>query len=290
MENVTQGLPESPARRATRVARVGARYGFGFVFGTRFLPRPRRGEPGRVGTRLRQALEELGPNFAELGRFLAARRDLLPPEVATELARVRVAAAPVPFAEARAIVERELGNALERLFLRFEEAPVRVGVFTQSHRAVLPGERPVLVVFSRPGVRRDLLAMRPVADLTRRRLGDRLPLDPVELISLFATSAAQRRDAYFAAQTARRLREMEGFAPRAPEVYRRHSSGRCVTFEAPRRPAPLPPEARREVSEALVRLALVEGLFFADLSPGRFAVDEAGELWVSDPTEALVVD
>lgn len=208
MENVTQGLPESPARRATRVARVGARYGFGFVFGTRFLPRPRRGEPGRVGTRLRQALEELGPNFAELGRFLAARRDLLPPEVATELARVRVAAAPVPFAETRAIVERELGNALERLFLRFEEAPVRVGVFTQSHRAVLPGERPVLVVFSRPGVRRDLLAMRPVADLTRRRLGDRLPLDPVELISLFATSAAQRRDAYFAAQTARRLREL----------------------------------------------------------------------------------
>ena len=71
----------------------------------------------------------------------------------------------------------ELGNTLERLFIEFEEVPVRVGPFTQSHQAVLPGGRPALLVVDRTGVRRDLLAMRPVADLTRRRLGDRLPLD-----------------------------------------------------------------------------------------------------------------
>src|SRR5919206_1205839 len=82
MEKVTRGLPESPARRAARIARVGARYGFGFVFGNRFVPRRQRAEPGRVGTRLRLSFEELGPTFAELGRFLAARRDLLPPDVA----------------------------------------------------------------------------------------------------------------------------------------------------------------------------------------------------------------
>ena len=57
MEKVTRGLPESPARRAARIARVGARYGFGFVFGTRFVPRHRRAEPGRVGTRLRLSFE-----------------------------------------------------------------------------------------------------------------------------------------------------------------------------------------------------------------------------------------
>src|SRR5918998_6881691 len=140
-----RGLPDSPARRAGRIARLGARYGFGFVFGRRFLPRRRREEPGRVGTRLRLSLEELGPTFAELGRFLSVRRDLIPPDIAAELERTRVSAKPIAFAETRAYVERELGNTLERLFLKFEEIPARVGPFTQSHRAVLPGGRPALV-------------------------------------------------------------------------------------------------------------------------------------------------
>src|ERR671916_1815837 len=224
-------LPDSPARRAARIARVGARYGFGFVFGSRFLPRPRRTEPGRVGVRLRAAFEDLGPTFAELGRFLAARRDLLPPDVAAELERTTVAVKPLTFAETRALVERELGNTLERLFLEFEEVPTRVGPFTQAHRASLPGERPALVVVVRPGVRRDLLAIRPVADLARRRLSDRLPLDPSAAVAEFAAHAAHRRDMFFAAQTARRLNEMEGLRLRAPAVYRGYSSGRCVTFE-----------------------------------------------------------
>src|SRR5215213_9572226 len=137
MEKATQGLPESPARRAARIARVGARYGFGFVFRSRLLPGRSRDEPGRVGTRLRFSLEELGPTFAELGRFLSVRRDLIPPDIAAELGHARVIAKPIHFAETRAYVERELGNTLERLFVEFEEVPVRTGPFTQSHRAVL---------------------------------------------------------------------------------------------------------------------------------------------------------
>jgi ubiquinone biosynthesis protein len=291
MEKVTRGLPESPARRAARVARVGARYGFGFVFGSRFLPRPRRAEPGRVGTRLRNALEDLGPTFAELARFLSARKDLLPPDVADELGRATVAVKPVVFAETRSLVERELGNTLERLFLRFEDVPVRIGPFTQAHRTVLPGERPALVVVSRPGIRRDLLAMRPVADLARRRLGGRLPLDPAEAVAEFVAHASHRRDMYFAAQTARRLKEMEGFRLRIPDVYRGYSTARCLTLEAPAEPAPPSEEQYRGVSRALVRLALTEGIFLADLAPERFVADgETGEIWLADPTETFAMD
>src|ERR687894_2441425 len=289
MERVSRDLPESSARRAARIARVGARYGFGFVFRSRLLPGRRREEPGRVGTRLRYSLEELGPTFAELGRFLSSRRDLLPPEVAVELERTTVVVKPIPFAETRALVERELGNTLERLFLEFEEVPTRVGTFTQAHRATLPGERPALVVVVRPGVRRDLLAMRPVADLARRRLSDRLPLDPSAAVAEFAAHAAQRRDMYFAAQTARRLRELEGLGLRAPDVYRGYSSGRCVTFEAPAYRGPLEGEQYGEVSEALVRLALAEGIFLADPAPERFAAD-GSTIWLADPTEAFSLD
>jgi ubiquinone biosynthesis protein len=289
MEKVTRGLPESPARRAARIARVGATYGFGFVFGNRFVPRRRRADPRRVGMRLRLSFEELGPTFAELGRFLAARRDLLPPEVATELERTTVAVKPLPFAETRALVERELGNTLERLFLKFEEAPSRVGPFTQAHRVMLPGERPALAVVVRTGVRRDLLAMRPVADLARRRLSERLPLDPSAAVAEFATHVAQRRDMYFAAQITRRLKEMEDLRLRVPDVYRGYSSSRCITFEAPAEPTPLGGDRYREMSQALVWMAVAEGIFLADLAPERFAAD-GSEIWLSDPTEAFSVD
>ena len=283
-------MPESPARRVGRIARVGARYGFGFVFRRRLSPGRRRGEPGRVGTRLRFSLEELGPTFAELGRFLSIRRDLIPPDVAVELGRTSVLAAPIRFAEARAYVERELGNTLERLFVEFEEVPVRVGPFTQSHRVVLPGGRPALVVFDRTGVRRDLLAMRPVADLTRRRLGDQLPLDPSAIVAEFTAHVTQRRDMFAAAQVSRRLNELEDFRLRVPEVYRDYSTGRCITFEEPADSALPGQEHYPEVSGALVRLALSEGILLADPARARFVLGTAGELWLADPTEAFALD
>src|SRR5919112_3182167 len=269
MDRVSRDLPESPARRVGRIARVGARYGFGFVFKRRLSPDRRRGEPGRVGTRLRLFLEELGPTFAELGRFLSVRRDLIPPDIAAELERTRVVAKPIAFAETRAYVERELGNTLERLFVAFEEVPVRVGPFTQSHRAVLPGGRPALVVVRRTGVRRDLLAMRPVADLTRRRLGDQLPLDPSAIVTEFAAHVNQRRDMFASAQLTHRLGGLEDFRIKVPEIYKDYSTGRCITFEEPGDPGLPGQEHYGKVSEALVWLALSEGILLADLARGR---------------------
>src|SRR5215211_6294642 len=291
MERVSRDLPESPARRVGRIARVGARYGFGFVFKRRLSPGRRREEPGRVGTRLRQSLEEVGPTFAELGRFLSVRRDLIPPDIAAELERTRVVAKPIAFAETRAYVERELGNTLERLFVEFDEVPVRVGPFTQSHRAVLPGGRPALVVVRRTGVRRDLLAMRPVADLTRRRLGDQLPLDPSAVVTEFTAHVTQRRDMFASAQITRRLGELEDFRLLVPDVYRDYSTGRCITFETPADSAPLEEEHYLKVSETLVRLALTEGVFLADPAEERFVLDfPAGGLWLADPTETFGLD
>src|SRR5215216_2076489 len=291
MERVSRDLPESPARRVARIARVGARYGFGFVFRRQLRPRRRGEEPGRVGTRLRLSLEELGPTFAELGRFLSVRRDLIPPDVAAELGRARVVAKPISFAETRARIERELGNTLERLFIEFEEIPVRVGPFTQSHLAVLPGGRPALVVVNRTGVRRDLLAMRPVADLTRRRLGDRLPLDPSTLVAEFTAHVTHRRDMYSSAQISRRMRELEDFLLLVPDVYRDYSTGRCVTFEGPANSAPLEEQHYVQISEALVWLALTEGVILADPAEERFVLDfPTGGLWLADPTEAFGLD
>ena len=288
-QKVTRGLPEGAGRRAAAVARVGARYGFGFVFRRRLFRRRRNVDLGRVGTRLRLSFEELGPNYVALGRFLATRRDLIPRDVAEELEKAYVPLKPIPPGEVRSLVERELGNELKRLFLEFEELPTRIGVFTQSHRAVLPGDRPALVVMNRPGIRRDLLAMRPVAEVTRRRIGAQLPVNPSEMVAEFAAHATQRRDLHFVAQTIRRLRELDVFPLRIPEVYRDYSTGRCITLEAPAAPGPMEPSMYRGASGALVRLTLENGIFFAELGPERFAAAE-GNVWFSDPTEIFALD
>ena len=291
MDRASRASPRGLTGRVTRIARVGARYGFGFVFGGRFSFRRRETDTGRVGPRLRLSFEELGSTFAEFGRFLSARGDLLLRDVAAELGRASVFVKPLAPAEVRVRVERELGNTLERLFLEFEEAPTRTGVFTQSHRAMLPGGRPALVVLDRSGVRRDLLAMRSVAELTRRRLGERLPLDPVRAATEFSSHVAHRRDMYSAAQNLQRLRNLDDPGMRAPGMYRDYSTDRCITFEAPPVTSldPLTTEQYRRASSALIRLALVDGLFLPDVVPERF-VSSDGELWLADPTEMFALD
>jgi ubiquinone biosynthesis protein len=289
-ERLTRGLPEGAARRAARIIRVGASYDFDFVLGRRIpLRGKRRMEPEAIGSRLRLSFEELGPNFVELGRFLSARGDLLPPGVVGELRRSKLVVEPMPPETVRGVLERELGGTLESLFVEFEGAPARSGVATQSHRAVLPGGRPALVVVNRPGLRADLLAMRPVADVARRRLGERLPLDPNGTVAEFAAHMNHRRDMYSAAQSARRIRALEGVGLRVPESYRDYSTERCVTFQ---RPADATPDESgyREAAGAVIRLALAEGFFLADLVPERLAVDTDGGLWLADPTEIFTLD
>lgn len=295
-----------------RIARVGARYGFGFVFRSRLVP-SRGADLSRVGTRLRRSFEDLGATYVELGRYLSARGDLIPPNISYELGRTRLPVRPMPLSEVSALVERELHSDLFRLFVSFDETPHRVGPLTQSHRAVLPGDRPALVVVRRQGLRRDLLAMRPVADLVRRRLGSRLPLDPSETVADFISQVNHRRDMYFAAQTTRRIAsvneadggeafdELRGKRERdslqVPKVYRSHSASRCITFARPEGESPsglsFGEDASRtslRVAKLIVDLALTEGIFFADLVPERFFVDGSGGVWISDPTEVFSLD
>ncbi|WP_119066740.1 AarF/UbiB family protein [Rubrobacter indicoceani] len=295
-----------PAGVVRRIARVGARYGFGFVFRSRLTP-SRGADLGRVGVRLRRSFEDLGPTYVELGRYLAARGDIISPDIADELGRERLPVRPMPFSEVRELLERELHSDLFRLFVSVEDAPHRSGPLTQSHRAVLPGGRPALVVVRRGGLRRDLLAMRPVAELVRRRLESRLTLDPSETVADFTAQVNHRRDMYFAAQTSRRVRdagepdasevadELRGGPLRerlyVPKVYRSHSASRCITFEFPSDAiSELTAENALRAAKLSVELALTEGIFFADLVRERLSVDGSGRIWLTDPTEVFSLD
>jgi ubiquinone biosynthesis protein len=158
--------------RLWHIQRVVARYGL-----REFLDgKPRGGEPR--GVRLRRALEELGPVFIKFGQALSTRPDILPPEIAFELAKLQDRVPPFPGAQARQIIEQALGRGVDALFAEFDETPLASASVAQVHAARLKPESPadpgfaVVVKVLRPGVElsivKDIELLHTLASLIER--------------------------------------------------------------------------------------------------------------------------
>jgi ubiquinone biosynthesis protein len=124
------------------------------------------------GVRLRLALQSLGPLFVKLGQVLSTRRDLLPADVADELAGLRDQVQAFDSAQAKALVAQAIGKPLGEVFAYFEEAPLASASIAQVHAAGLPDGRAVVVKVRRPGIeariRDDIALMRQMARLLQR--------------------------------------------------------------------------------------------------------------------------
>src|SRR5271165_6579785 len=113
------------ARRLIQIQRVLVRHGLDDFVRATHLYRPlrfvylispwtwfQRRSPYSRGERLRLALVELGPIFVKFGQALSTRRDLLPVDVADELAKLQDRVPPFPGAIAVAAIEKTFGKAL----------------------------------------------------------------------------------------------------------------------------------------------------------------------------------
>ncbi len=102
--------------------------------------------------RLRLALEALGPIFVKFGQMLSTRRDLMPPDIADELARLQDRVPPFPSEQVVAILERNYGRPVDDVFRDFERTPVASASVAQVHFAELPNGTPVAIKVLRPGI------------------------------------------------------------------------------------------------------------------------------------------
>lgn len=171
------------------------------------------------GMRLRQALERLGPIFVKFGQVLSTRRDLLPLDVADELAKLQDQVAPFESSVAIAIVERALGKPLADLFESFEHQPVASASIAQVHFAVLVDrqgrKREVAVKVLRPGmlsaIDKDLSLMGMVAGWIEGLSADGKRLRPREVVAEFNKYLHDELDLIREASSAAQLRRnMEG--------------------------------------------------------------------------------
>ncbi len=126
---------------------------------------PRRREPRAV--RIRKALEDLGPIYVKFGQILSTRRDLLPDDIAEELARLQDRVPPFPGARAKAMIEAAQGQPVSEVFNAFDETPLASASIAQVHAARLHDGTEVVVKVLRPNIRqyirRDVSLLRTIA-------------------------------------------------------------------------------------------------------------------------------
>ncbi|MDO8812493.1 MAG: ubiquinone biosynthesis regulatory protein kinase UbiB [Gallionella sp.] len=139
--------------------------------------------------RLRLALENLGPIFVKFGQLLSTRRDLMPTDLADELAKLQDQVPPFPSSEAIAALEATYRRPLREVFQSFEETPVASASVAQVHFAVLPDGREAAVKILRPGIApviaHDIALLNICADLMERLWADGRRLRPREVVGEF---------------------------------------------------------------------------------------------------------
>jgi ubiquinone biosynthesis protein len=183
----------------------------------------RRG--GARGERLRLALEELGPIFVKFGQAVSTRRDLLPGDIADELAKLQDRVPPFAGSVARAQIEASYGRPVSEVFSAFDETPLAAASIAQVHCARLPAGTEVVVKVLRPGMRaiieRDLEVLHALAGLAQRYWREGRRLRPTELVAEYHKTVLDELDLMREAANAAQLKR--NFAGTdllyVPEVY-----------------------------------------------------------------------
>jgi ubiquinone biosynthesis protein len=244
------------------------------------------------GRCLRAVMERLGATFVKLGQVMSTRPDLFEPALIDELRGLQDRLPAFPTADARRIVEEDLGCSLEERFASFGD-PVAAASVAQVHRAHLRDGTPVAVKVLRPDVRarveRDaviLLAGARALELVPSVRASEPRGHLAHLVQGIVDQTDLRLEADNYDRFHRNFASVEGV--RFPRVYRAESGQRVLTMEFVQgtKIDELGPGDHRPIVErlrnAVLKMLFEDGFVHADLHPGNFVVTPGGEIAIFD--------
>ena len=162
------------------------------------------------GERLRLALQELGPIFVKFGQAVSTRRDLLPADIADELAKLQDRVPPFPGDIARELVGRAYGRPVEEVFQEFDTTPLAAASIAQVHAATLRSGEEVVVKVLRPDmhaiIERDLEVLHALAELAQRYWVEGRRLRPREIVDEYQKTILDELDLMREAANASQLK------------------------------------------------------------------------------------
>lgn len=244
--------------------------------------------------RLRLALENLGPIFVKFGQILSTRRDLMPVDIADELAKLQDQVPPFPSSQAIAVLEATYGKALSEVFQSFEEKPVASASVAQVHFAVLPDGRQAAVKLLRPGISRiikhDIALLKVAADMVEKMWADGRRLKPLEVVREFEKHLDDELDLTREAANASQLRRNFAISSllKVPEVYWDFCRPEVMVMERMYGTPISQIDVLREAGVDIPKLAssgveifytqvFRDGFFHADMHPGNVQVVTTGQ-------------
>jgi ubiquinone biosynthesis protein len=245
-------------------------------------------------TRLRIALEDLGPIFVKFGQMLSTRRDLLPDDIANELAKLQDQVPPFSFSIAKNILEKAYRKPLKQQFIDFQETPVASASVAQVHFAKLYTGQEVAVKILRPNIKkqieRDIKLLAWLAYILESLWNDGRRLKPREVVSEFARHTKSELNLLLEAGHCSHLGE--NFKDKklliVPEVYWDHCYDNVMVMERMngipisnikelnKRNIDIPTLARNGV-EIFFTQVFRDGFFHADMHPGNIQVRADGK-------------
>lgn len=245
------------------------------------------------GERLRLALEALGPIFVKFGQMLSTRRDLLPTDIADELAKLQDQVPPFPSSLALATLEQIYGKPVNEVFLLFDAEPVASASIAQVHLAILHDGTEVAVKVLRPGIApiiaHDLALMETGAWLVEALWPDGKRLKPREVVEEFSRHLSDELDLMREASNCSQLRRNFLDSPLllVPEVYWDYCYSGVMVMQRVKGTPISQVAVLREQGIDIPRLARVgveifftqvfrDGYFHADMHPGNIFVGSDG--------------
>eukprot|EP00400_MALV-I_sp_L67-5_P001140 gene1140-629_t len=248
-------------------------------------------------TRLRLAIEELGPTFIKLGQVLSTRRDLVPDEVAEEFERLQSGCPVVPFDKIKAQLDREFSGRVDEIFQSIEEKPIAAASMAQAHRAILADGQKVVLKVLRPGIEDILSADMEILQFIAGVVEDyfeNVGFDPVAVAEEFSRELKREVDLMQEGRSTDNLRAAFADDPSIdfPKVYWQATTKRVLCLQeieaellANVAPETFSPEIREKIvengSRAVFRMTLEMGFFHADPHPGNiFARPDGGIIFI----------
>lgn len=253
-----------------------------------------RNKQASRGERLRLALETLGPVFVKFGQMLSTRRDLIPLDIADELAKLQDQVPPFSFAEVEKVISSAFNQPITQLFSQFDATPVASASVAQVHFAHLPHGEPVAVKVLRPNIGKtiahDLRLMDTVAWALQSISTEVKKLKPRALVAEFARHTQSELDLTLEAANCSLLGR--NFADKSmlivPEVHwdwcrkevmvmqRMHGTPISQRNVLTAKGVNIPKLARNGV-EIFFTQVFRDGFFHADMHPGNIQVADDGK-------------
>ncbi len=283
------------SRRYAQIVAIASRHGLGLY---------RRGRDAAATgfpSALVAAMNDAGVTFVKLGQLLSSREDILPPEMTTALSTLQMASTPIPWDQARAAIETELGRPVSDVFAGIDEEPMAAASVAQVHAATLRSGRRVVVKIQRPAARAQVqtdldILTRLALDAERRTEWGR-EYGAIALAEEFSRALREELDYRVEAANTEMLRGAVARSGRSglrvPEIVNEFTTPRMIVQDrAEGTPfskldsAALDPAVAQRIADGLLEtvfdLIAIRGVFHADLHPGNLILGADGAVALID--------